>query len=48
MIAEEDESVDHIPLDDGVQIDYGAVEVVQCLIEHHNTIFTDANETAWR
>ena len=36
-----------IPLDDGVPLDYCAIEVIQCLIEHHNTIFTDANETVW-
>lgn len=38
----------HIPLDDGLPPDYGAIEVIQCLIEHHNAIFTDANETVWR
>ncbi|CAH2044005.1 unnamed protein product [Thlaspi arvense] len=37
-----------IPLDDIVEVDFGAVEVVQCLIEHHNAIFTDAGETVWR
>ncbi|XP_043813641.1 uncharacterized Rho GTPase-activating protein At5g61530 isoform X1 [Manihot esculenta] len=37
-----------IPLDDGTPVDFGAIEVVQCLIEQHNTIFTDANETVWR
>ncbi|CAA7410931.1 unnamed protein product [Spirodela intermedia] len=37
-----------IPLDDGAGPDYGAIEVVQCLIEHHNAVFTDANETVWR
>lgn len=37
-----------IPLDDGLPTDYGSIEVVQCLIEHHNAIFTDANETIWR
>ncbi|KMZ61477.1 Rho GTPase-activating protein 29 [Zostera marina] len=37
-----------IPLDDGVPADYGAIEVIQCLIEHHNAIFTDANETTWK
>ncbi|KAK7856440.1 uncharacterized Rho GTPase-activating protein At5g61530 [Quercus suber] len=51
MLAEEGESVDAsslIPLDDGVPTDFGAIEVVQCLIEHHNAIFTDANVTTWR
>lgn len=51
MLAEESESMDAssaIPLDDGVAIDFGAIEVIQCLIEHHNAIFTDANETVWR
>lgn len=37
-----------IPLDDGTPVDFAAIEVVQCLIEHHNAIFTDANETVWR
>ncbi|XP_019149655.1 PREDICTED: uncharacterized Rho GTPase-activating protein At5g61530 isoform X2 [Ipomoea nil] len=51
MLADEDENVDAsspIPLDDGLPVDFGAIEVVQCLIEHHNAIFTDANETVWR
>ncbi|XP_031383942.1 uncharacterized Rho GTPase-activating protein At5g61530 isoform X2 [Punica granatum] len=48
MLEEEDGTVDPIPLDDGAPIDYGAIEVIQCLIEHHNAIFTDANETVWR
>jgi len=49
--ADEDDSFDassQIPLDDGSPPDYGAIEVIQCLIEHHNAIFTDANETIWR
>ncbi|KAG4969143.1 hypothetical protein JHK87_034794 [Glycine soja] len=37
-----------IPLDDGTPVDFGAIEVVQLLIEHHNAIFTDANETVWK
>lgn len=51
MLADEDESTDAsspIPLDDGLPVDFGAIEVLQCLIEHHNAIFTDANETVWR
>ncbi|KAG6649057.1 uncharacterized Rho GTPase-activating protein At5g61530 isoform X1 [Carya illinoinensis] len=51
MLAEEGEAMDAsslIPLDDGMPVDFGAIEVVQCLIEHHNAIFTDANETIWR
>lgn len=51
MLADEAEEVDAsspIPLDDGLPVDFGAIEVVQCLIEHHNAIFTDANETVWR
>lgn len=51
MLADETEGVDAssaIPLDDGLPIDFGAIEVLQCLIEHHNAIFTDANETVWR
>lgn len=49
--AEEDTGEDAsspIPLDDGLPIDFGAIDAVQCLIEHHNAIFTDANETVWR
>ncbi|KAK4572527.1 hypothetical protein RGQ29_030811 [Quercus rubra] len=51
MLAEEGESVDAsslIPLDDGMPTDFGAIEVVQCLTEHHNAIFTDANVMTWR
>ncbi|KAG5558312.1 hypothetical protein RHGRI_008293 [Rhododendron griersonianum] len=51
MLDEDSESVDAsspIPLDDGLPIDFTAIEAVQCLIEHHNAIFTDANETVWR
>ncbi|WCJ36445.1 small G protein family protein / RhoGAP family protein [Euphorbia peplus] len=51
MLAEEGEGTDAssaIPLDDGAPVDFGAIEVVQCLIEQHNTIFTDAHETVWR
>ncbi|XP_072983541.1 uncharacterized Rho GTPase-activating protein At5g61530 [Typha latifolia] len=48
---DEDDGADassQIPLDDGFPPDYGAIEAIQCLIEHHNAIFTDANETVWR
>ncbi|KAF7824836.1 putative Rho GTPase-activating protein [Senna tora] len=51
MLNDEDEGIDAsspIPLDDGTPIDFAAIEVVQYLIEHHNAIFTDANETVWR
>lgn len=51
MVTEEGEGLDgssSIPLDDVVQVDFGAVEVVQCLIEHHSAIFTDVDETVWR
>lgn len=60
MDTEEGEAIDAsslIPLDDGMTTDFGAdgmttdfdaIEVVVCLIEHHNAIFTDANETVWR
>lgn len=51
MLAEENEGVDAstpISLDDGLPADFSAIDVVQCLIEHHNEIFTDANETVWR
>lgn len=50
ILSEEDDAAvsSAIPLDDGMPPDYDAIEVVQCLIEHHNAIFTDANETVWR
>ncbi|KAL8224032.1 hypothetical protein R6Q57_019507 [Mikania cordata] len=51
MLADESEDMDvssAIPLDDGVTIDLNGIEVLRCLIEHHNAIFTDANETVWR
>lgn len=50
-LMDEDDGFDassQIPLDDGSPPDYGAIEVIQCLIEHHNAIFTDANETIWK
>ncbi|KAG9140750.1 hypothetical protein Leryth_006941 [Lithospermum erythrorhizon] len=37
-----------IPLDDAQPLDLAAIEVIQNLIEHHNSIFTDAHETIWR
>lgn len=51
MLNDEGEDLDAsspIPLDDGTPVDFAAIEVVQYLIEHHNAIFTDANETVWR
>ncbi|XP_022737190.1 uncharacterized Rho GTPase-activating protein At5g61530-like [Durio zibethinus] len=51
MLADDGEDMDAsspIPLDDGMLVDFGAIEVIQCLIEQHNPIFTDANETVWR
>ncbi|XP_022862871.1 uncharacterized Rho GTPase-activating protein At5g61530-like [Olea europaea var. sylvestris] len=51
MLKEDEKSIDassSIPLDDGLLVDFGAIEVIQCLIEHHNAIFTDAHETFWR
>ncbi|KAF3568850.1 hypothetical protein DY000_02011466 [Brassica cretica] len=49
LLSDEGEGVvdasSSISLDDIVQVDFGAVDVVQCLIEHHNAIFTDAGET---
>ncbi|KAJ0236351.1 putative Rho GTPase-activating protein [Hirschfeldia incana] len=51
LLSDEGEGVDassSISLADVVQVDFGAVDVVQCLIEHHNAIFTDAGETVWR
>lgn len=50
-LADDSEAIDAsspIPLDDGMPVDFGAIEVVQLLIEHHNEIFTDANETVWK
>lgn len=42
------EAASQIPLDDGIPpIDYASVEVVQCLIEQHNTIFADESVTIW-
>ncbi|KAJ8440615.1 hypothetical protein Cgig2_031032 [Carnegiea gigantea] len=46
--SEDEDASSPIPLDDGFPIDYASVEVIRCLIEHHNAIFTDANETVWR
>ncbi|XVE63860.1 hypothetical protein DITRI_Ditri07aG0055100 [Diplodiscus trichospermus] len=51
MLADDGADMDassQIPLDDGMPVDFGAIEVIQCLIEQHNPIFTDANETVWR
>lgn len=51
LLADGDDETDassFIPLDDGLPTDLGAIEVVQCLIEHHNAVFTDANETTWK
>ncbi|XP_039051861.1 LOW QUALITY PROTEIN: uncharacterized Rho GTPase-activating protein At5g61530-like [Hibiscus syriacus] len=51
MLADEGEDMDassHIPLDDATPVDFGAIEVIQSLIEQHNPIFTDGNETVWR
>ncbi|XP_057863114.1 uncharacterized Rho GTPase-activating protein At5g61530 [Cryptomeria japonica] len=42
------DAASQIPLDDGIPpVDYASVEVVQCLIEQHNTIFTDESVTIW-
>ena len=49
--ADDGEAIDAsspIPLDDGTPVDFGAIEVIQLLVEHHNAIFTDANETVWK
>lgn len=46
--SDDEDASSPISLDDGLPIDYAAVEVIRCLIEHHNSIFTDANETVWR
>ncbi|CAL5086680.1 unnamed protein product [Urochloa decumbens] len=49
LLDEDDEDASsQIPLDDASPPDYSSIEVIQCLIEHHNAIFTDANETVWR
>ncbi|GAB2227804.1 hypothetical protein Droror1_Dr00009631 [Drosera rotundifolia] len=44
----EEDASSSIPLDEETPIDYGAVEVIHCLIQHHNAVFTDANVTTWR
>ncbi|KAL6509422.1 hypothetical protein OROGR_022732 [Orobanche gracilis] len=46
--VESQDASSSIPLDDGMPVDFRAIEVIQCLIEHHNAVFTDANETVWR
>ncbi|GAB4858833.1 hypothetical protein Ancab_010311 [Ancistrocladus abbreviatus] len=49
MLEENEDDVSTpISLDDDFLVDLCAIEVVHCLIEHHNAIFTDANETIWR
>ncbi|KAL8552502.1 hypothetical protein ACS0TY_001259 [Phlomoides rotata] len=51
ILSDEDETQDassSISLDDGMPVDFRAIEVIQCLIGHHNAVFTDANETVWR
>lgn len=51
ILEEETEGADAsspISLDDGQLLDLAAIEVIQSLIEHHNSIFTDAQETIWR
>ncbi|KAL6639311.1 hypothetical protein ACP70R_023041 [Stipagrostis hirtigluma subsp. patula] len=49
LLDEDDEDASsQIPLDDASPPDYSSIEVIQCLIEHHNAIFTDTNETVWR
>ncbi|KAL3645171.1 hypothetical protein CASFOL_010351 [Castilleja foliolosa] len=50
MLADDEtqDASSSIPLDDGAPVDFRAIEVIQCLIEHHNAVFTDANETVWK
>lgn len=52
MLSDEGEETDAsspIPLDDGMPpTDFGAIDVIQCLINHHYQIFDDANEMSWR
>ncbi|KAL9270970.1 putative Rho GTPase-activating protein [Drosera capensis] len=43
----EEDASSSIPLDEETPIDYGAVEVIHCLVQHHNAVFTDANELEW-
>ncbi|GAB4858829.1 hypothetical protein Ancab_010307 [Ancistrocladus abbreviatus] len=45
---EDDDVSTLISMDDDFPIDFGTIELVHCLIEHCNAIFTDANETIWR
>ncbi|OVA04674.1 Rho GTPase-activating protein domain [Macleaya cordata] len=51
LSEEEGDTIDAssaIPLDDGSITDLSSIEVIQCLIQQHNDIFTDANVTVWR
>lgn len=45
---EAEDASSSIPLDDGMSVDFHAIEAVQCLIGHHSAIFTESSETAWR
>ncbi|KAL1533077.1 hypothetical protein AAHA92_33015 [Salvia divinorum] len=51
MLSADDEAEDassSIPLDDGMAVDFHAIEAIQCLIGHHSSIFTESSETLWR
>lgn len=50
LLLPEDDDVasSPVPLDDGWQTDFGVVEVIHCLIEHHNAVFTEVHETVWK
>ncbi|XP_031503567.1 uncharacterized Rho GTPase-activating protein At5g61530 isoform X1 [Nymphaea colorata] len=48
LSEDDDVASSPVPLDDGWQTDFGVIEVIQCLIEHHNAIFTEVNETDWK
>ncbi|XP_047962438.1 uncharacterized Rho GTPase-activating protein At5g61530 isoform X5 [Salvia hispanica] len=51
MLSADDEAEDassSIPLDDGMAVDFHAIEAIQCLIGHHSAIFTESSEAVWR
>ncbi|CAN6477982.1 unnamed protein product [Victoria cruziana] len=48
LSEDDDVASSPVPLDDGWQTDFGVVEVIHCLIEHHNAVFTEVHETVWK
>ncbi|XP_047962435.1 uncharacterized Rho GTPase-activating protein At5g61530 isoform X2 [Salvia hispanica] len=45
---EAEDASSSIPLDDGMAVDFHAIEAIQCLIGHHSAIFTESSEAVWR